>query len=114
MHTVVRVNDAVNGFAWGTFGMILLLGTGLVCTVITGFFQITYIRHWWSRTFGIINGEGRIIHSAGALSQFRVFCTSLCATIGTGNIAGVSTAICTGGSGAVFWMWIAAYLVSTC
>lgn len=110
MHTVVRVNDAVNGFAWGTFGLILLLGTGLVCTVITGFFQITYIRHWWSRTFGIINGEGRIINSAGALSQFRVFCTSLCATIGTGNIAGVSTAICTGGPGAVFWMWIAAFL----
>ncbi len=54
--------------------------------------------------------EGRIINDAGALSQFRAFCTALCATIGTGNIAGVSTAICLGGPGAVLWMWVAAFL----
>ena len=109
MNTVIRINDAVNSFAWGTFGLVLLLGSGLVCTVITGFFQITHIRHWWSRTFGVINTEGRIINDAGALSQFRAFCTALCATIGTGNIAGVSTAICVGGPGAVLWMWVAAF-----
>ena len=109
METVIRVNDAVNGFAWGTFGLVLLLGTGLICTVITGFFQITHLRHWWKGTFGIIRGKGRIINDAGALSQFRSFCTALTATIGTGNIAGVSTAICLGGPGAVFWMWIAAF-----
>ena len=39
METVIRVNDAVNGFVWGTFGISLLLGTGLICTVITGFFR---------------------------------------------------------------------------
>ncbi len=110
METVVRINDAVNGFAWGTFGLSLLLGTGLICTVITGFFQITHIKQWWSGTFGIMNGKGRIINDAGALSQFRAFCTALCAIIGTGNIAGVSTAICVGGPGAVFWMWVAAFL----
>ncbi len=109
MQTIVRVNDAVNTFAWETFGLALLLGTGLVCTVITRFFQITYVRHWWSRTFGIVNREGRVINDAGALSQYRAFCTALCATIGTGNIVGVSTAICAGGPGAVFWMWIAAF-----
>ena len=109
METAIRINNAVNGFAWGTFGLVLLLGTGLLCTAITGCFQITHIRHWVSRTFGIINGEGRIINDAGALSQFRSFCTALCATIGTGNIAGVSTAICVGGPGAVFWMWVAAF-----
>ncbi len=109
MDTVIKINDAVNGFAWGTFGIVLLLGTGLVCTAITGFFQITHIRHWVRSTFGIIRGKGRIINDAGALSQFRTFCTALCATIGTGNIAGVSTAICVGGPGAVFWMWIAAF-----
>ena len=110
METAVRINDAINGFAWGTFGLVLLLGTGLVCTVITVFFQITHLRHWWSKTFGIMNTEGRIINDAGALSQFRAFCTALCATIGTGNIAGVSTAICIGGPGAVLWMWVAAFL----
>ncbi len=110
METIVRINNAVNGFAWGTFGLSLLLGTGLICTLITGFFQITHIKQWWSGTFGIMNGKARIINDAGALSQFRAFCTALCATIGTGNIAGVSTAICFGGPGAVFWMWVAAFL----
>ena len=109
METVIRINDAVNSFAWGTFGLILLLGTGLICTVITGFFQLTHLRHWWSRTFRCPPSESRIINDAGALSQFRAFCTALCATIGTGNIAGVSTAICVGGPGAVLWMWVAAF-----
>lgn len=109
MESIIKINDAVNGFAWGTFGLILLLGTGLICTLITGCFQVTHLRHWWMKTFGCINREGRIINDAGALSQFRAFCTALCATIGTGNIAGVSTAICMGGPGSVFWMWIAAF-----
>ena len=110
MDTIIRINNAVNSFAWGTFGLSLLLGTGLICSVITGFFQITRLKHWWKSTFGIMKGKARIINDAGALSQFRAFCTALCATIGTGNIAGVSTAICVGGPGAVFWMWIAAFL----
>ena len=110
METVIKINNAVNGFAWGTFGLVLLLGTGVICTLITGVFQITHLRHWWSRTFGIMNNEGRIINDDGALSQFRTFCTALCAVIGTGNIAGVSTAICVGGPGAVLWMWVAAFL----
>ncbi len=109
METIIRINDAVNGFAWGTFGLSLLLGTGIICSLITGFFQITHIRHWMKNTFGVLNGRGRIINDAGALSQRRAFWTSLCATIGTGNIAGVSTAICLGGPGAVFWMWVAAF-----
>ncbi len=109
MDTVISINDKINGFAWGTFGISLLLGTGLICTIITGVFQVTHLRHWFMKTFGIMNKEGRIINDAGALSQFRTFCTALCAVIGTGNIAGVSTAICLGGPGAVFWMWVAAF-----
>ncbi|MBQ7615063.1 MAG: alanine:cation symporter family protein [Butyrivibrio sp.] len=109
METVIRINNAVNGFAWGTFGLALLLGTGLICTVMTGFFQIIRLPVWWKSTFGIMNGRGRIINDAGALSQRRAFWTSLCATIGTGNIAGVSAAIALGGAGAVFWMWVAAF-----
>ena len=105
---IVRINDAVNSFAWGSFGLFLLLGTGLICTAATGAFQLFHIRHWWKNTFGCIKTTGRIINDAGALSQYRAFCTALCATIGTGNIAGVSTAICLGGPGAVFWMWVAA------
>ena len=109
MDTVIQINKALNEFAWGTFGLSLLIGTGIICTLITRFFQISHCRHWWKNTFGIMRGKARIINDAGALSQLRAFCTALCATIGTGNIAGVSTAICFGGPGAVFWMWIAAF-----
>ena len=108
MKTIVQINDMVNQFAWGNFGLVLLLAAGLICTVITGFFQITHLRHWIRNTFGIMNGKARIINDAGALSQRRTFWTSLCATLGSGNIAGVSMAICLGGPGAVFWMWITA------
>ncbi len=106
---VIKINDTINGFAWGSFGLVLLIGTGLICTLITGFFQIRFIGHWWKETFGIMNDKGRIINDAGALSQYRAFCTALCATIGTGNIAGVTTAIFYGGPGAVLWMWVAAF-----
>ncbi len=109
MTTIVKINDIVNSYAWGSVGLVLLIGTGLICSLISGFFQVSHLKHWWKNTFGIMNGKGRIINDAGALSQFRAFCTALCATIGTGNIAGVSTAICVGGPGAVFWMWIAAF-----
>ena len=111
MDTIVRVNDAVNSFAWGWFGLILLLGTGLVCTIITKFFQITHIKHWCSKTIGmVLNKDSHVKDEAGSVSQFQALCTALAATIGTGNIAGVAAAICVGGSGAVFWMWIAAIL----
>ncbi len=111
MDTIIRINDAVNGFAWGWFGLILLLGTGLTCTVITKFFQITHIKHWWEKTILMVfREESHVKDEKGAVSQFQALCTALAATIGTGNIAGVAAAICMGGPGAVFWMWIAAIL----
>ncbi|MBR3306447.1 MAG: alanine:cation symporter family protein [Lachnospiraceae bacterium] len=110
MDTAVRINDTLNNIVWGTFGLSLLLGTSLLCCLITGFFQVTHLPHWWKNTFGIARGSGRIINDAGAQSQIRTICTALCATLGTGNIAGVATAICVGGPGAVFWMWVAAFL----
>lgn len=111
METIARVNDVINGFAWGWFGLILLLGTGLICTVITKFFQITHIKHWWGKTIGMVfRKESHVKNEQGSVSQFQALCTALAATIGTGNIAGVAAAICVGGPGAVFWMWIAAIL----
>ena len=111
MDVIVRINNYVNGITWGALGLTLVLGTGFICSVITGFFQVSHFRHWWISTFAIMyKNEGRRINDDGALSQLRTFCMVCCATIGTGNIAGVSTAICMGGPGAVFWMWIAAFL----
>ncbi|MBQ7587452.1 MAG: alanine:cation symporter family protein [Lachnospiraceae bacterium] len=111
MDTIVRINDAINSFAWGWFGLILLLGTGLICTVITKFFQITHFKYWWGKTIGMVfHKDSHVKNEAGSVSQFQALCTALAATIGTGNIAGVAAAICVGGPGAVFWMWIAAIL----
>ncbi len=108
---VASVNDKVNGFAWGWFAIILLLGTGLTCTVITKCFQISHIKHWWVNTIvSVFKKDTRTNKEKGAVSQFQALCTALAATIGTGNIAGVAAAVCVGGPGAVFWMWVAAFL----
>ncbi len=108
---VTEINDVINSFAWGWFAIFMLLGTGLICTVITKVFQISQIKHWWTNTIGsILHKSTRHNKDKGAVSQFQALCTALAATIGTGNIAGVAAAICIGGPGAVVWMWIAAFL----
>ncbi len=108
---LTNVNDTLNSFAWGWFGLILLLGTGVVCTAITKCFQLTHVGHWWRKTIGaVFHKDSHNKSEEGAVSQFQALCTALAATIGTGNIAGVAAAIVVGGPGAVFWMWIAAIL----
>ena len=102
-------NDVINSFVWGK-GLYLLLATGVLMTVITGFFQITKIGHWFSETIGKIFKKDVSGHVKGkSISQFQALCTALAATIGVGNIAGVAAAIVGGGPGAVFWMWVAAF-----
>lgn len=104
------VNNSVNSFVWGK-GLYLLLVTGLVMTILTGVFQITKIGHWFSETLGSLFKKEVSGHVKGkSISQFQALCTALAATIGVGNIAGVAAAIVAGGPGAVFWMWIAAFL----
>jgi len=89
----------------------LLLATGLLMTVLTGVFQVRRIGHWFSETIGKIFRKDVSGHVKGkSISQFQALCTALAATIGVGNIAGVAAAIVGGGPGAVFWMWIAAFL----
>lgn len=113
VENLTNVNDAINSFVWVKIGLILLLGTGLITTVITKFFQVTHFKHWWVKTIGSVFSKDthkKLGKQSGSVSQFQALCTALAATIGTGNIAGVSAAICIGGPGAVFWMWIAAFL----
>ncbi len=103
-------NNVINSFVWGK-GLYLLLATGLIMTAITGVFQITHIGHWFKETIGRIFDKDVSGHTKGkSISQFQALCTALAATIGVGNIAGVAAAIVGGGPGAVFWMWIAAFL----
>ena len=108
---ISSINDAVNGIVWGVPALILLIGTGVLMTVLTKGFQFTRFGHMWKNTIGgLFNKEKGIRNSSDkhSISQFQSLCTALSATIGTGNIAGVAYAITMGGPGAVFWMWIAA------
>jgi AGCS family alanine or glycine:cation symporter len=109
---ITNVNGSVNDAVWGLPGLVLLIGTGIIITFGTKFFQVVYIGHWFKNTiFSVFKKD---THKADlgdkkAISQFQAFCAALASTIGTGNIVGVSVAIVTGGPGAVFWMWVAAF-----
>ncbi len=109
---LTEVNGVVNSFVWGTFGLVLLVGTGILMTVLTKFFQVTHIGHWFKQTIGSVFKKSVSGHTGKkdkSISQFQSMCTALAATVGVGNIAGVASAIATGGAGAVFWMWVAAF-----
>ena len=107
---LTEINDAVNSFVWVKIGLVLLIGTGILLTIVTKCFQVTHFAHWWKKTGGgVFDKKSHNKKEKGSVSQFQALCTALAATIGTGNIAGVSAAICLGGPGAVFWMWIAAF-----
>ncbi len=109
---VAKVNGVINDFVWGIPMLVLLIGTGILMTILTRGFQITHFAHWVKRTIGGIFTNKHITEHTGkedkSISQFQSLCTALAATIGTGNIAGVATAIISGGPGAIFWMWIVA------
>ncbi len=109
---VSSVNSAVNNAVWGLPGLILLIGTGVLLTVGTKFFQVTHVGHWFKHTIVSVFSKDRKstrTTDKKSISQFQALCAALAATIGTGNIAGVAAAIVTGGPGAVFWMWVAAF-----
>jgi len=106
------VNGVINNAVWGLPGLILLIGTGILLTIGTGVFQISRVGHWWKNTIASIfkkNSASTKHTNTKSISQFQALCAALAATVGTGNIAGVSAAIVTGGPGAVFWMWVAAF-----
>ena len=111
LQQITDVNNAVNGVVWGIPGLVLLIGTGIIMTLLTKVFQVSRLGHWWKNTIGSLFKKDVIGHSKekGSISPFQALCTALAATVGTGNIAGVAAAICIGGAGAVFWMWVAAF-----
>ena len=111
IEAITSVNNSINNFVWLTIGLWLLIGTGIIMSTLTGFFQVTHIGHWLQKTIGsVFKKSSHNRKEQGSVSQFQALCTALAATIGTGNIAGVAAAIVLGGPGAVFWMWVAAFL----
>lgn len=111
IENLTRANDVVNEFVWVKIGLIILIGTGVLMTVLTKFFQVTHFRHWMKQTIGSVFDKNVSAHSKEkeSISQFQALCTALAATVGVGNIAGVASAIASGGPGAILWMWVAAF-----
>ncbi|TJX67825.1 sodium:alanine symporter family protein [Soehngenia saccharolytica] len=106
MELFAEINKMVNNVVWGPPMLILLVGTGIYLTIRTKFFSITKLGYILKNTLlKIFSKEQK---GEGEVTAFQAVATALAATVGTGNIAGVATAIATGGPGAVFWMWVSA------
>ncbi|MGL4456238.1 MAG: alanine/glycine:cation symporter family protein [Plesiomonas sp.] len=104
MFDLQSVLQSVDNLVWGAPLLTLLVGTGVYLTLRLKLIQIICLPRAFSYMFRSEPGQ-----SAGDVSAFAALCTALSATIGTGNIVGVATAIKAGGPGALFWMWIAAF-----
>ena len=105
---IENVNAAVNHFVWGIPAIICIIGVGLYLSIRTGFIQIRKFPLAMKQTIGKVFEKKEAKH--GTMTPFQAVCTALSATVGTGNIAGVAGAIAIGGPGAVFWMWVSAFL----
>jgi len=98
--------DILNGIAWGPWMLLLLVGTGVYLSWKVGFIQFTKFGYAMKNTIGKVFKKQAA--GSGEVTPFQALTTALAATVGTGNIAGVTGAIAVGGPGAVFWMWISA------
>ena len=103
LSTIAKILSTVDDFVWGLPLIILILATGLFLTVRLRGLQIKRLPLAIKYMFSSDEEDG-----SGEVSSFAALCTALSATIGTGNIVGVATAIVSGGPGALFWMWVAA------
>lgn len=95
---------SISSFVWGPVTIVLLVGTGVLVTLIVPFIQLRKFGYAWK----LISGKYDDPEDKGEITHFQALSAALSATIGTGNIAGVGTAVALGGPGAVFWMWITA------
>ena len=104
---IAQWNAAVNRIVWGPPMLILLMGTGVVLTVLTGFIQFRHLGTALKEVLGKLTHKGT---GQGTVTPFQAVSTALASTVGVGNIAGVATAIFLGGPGALFWLWVSGLL----
>lgn len=103
------VNSAISAFVWGPPMLAVFLGTGFFLSAKSGFYQIFGVRDWFGGTVvSAFRNRKKEKTADGSISQLGALTSALAACLGTGNIVGVATAICSGGPGAVFWMCISA------
>ena len=103
MEVLSQLVGTINGIVWGPVMLVLILGTGLFLSFGLKFMPIHRLGYGFRQLWAGRHSEGE-----GDITPFNALMTSLSATIGTGNIAGVGTAIALGGPGALFWMWCTA------
>ncbi len=110
MELLEAINGAINDIVWGPVMLTLLIGVGLFLTIKTGFLQFRKFFYAMKKTiFGLGSKEQKSKDRSG-VTPFQAVATAMAGTIGTGSIAGLATAIVSGGPGAVFWMWVSALL----
>lgn len=114
LEIVAKVNSAINGVVWGWPMIVLILGVGIFLTVRTKFLQVRKFSTSWTETIvPTVKDMGKhpvsLNNKENTVSPFEAFATAISGTVGTGNIIGVTSAIMSGGPGAVFWMWISAF-----
>lgn len=103
LNLVETAINTVNGILWGSVLIYVLVAAGVLFTLRLGFIQLRMFGHGAKL---VIQGREK----TNGISSFQVFCTSMAARVGTGNMAGVAVAITVGGAGAIFWMWLIAFL----
>lgn len=101
----MQIMQQIHNLVWGPWTLVMLLGTGLWLSIKSGGFQVRHAAFWWKNTVGSLSAKDK---GVAKVTPFQSACTALAATIGTGNIVGVATALTAGGAGALFWMWISA------
>ncbi len=107
---MMRFVENVNSGLWNPWLLGLFFLVGGYFSLRSGFFQLFGIKDWIGNTLGPICSRKRVKAAKGRLTQFQAMATALGSTVGTSSIAGVATAIYFGGPGAVFWMWVSAFL----
>lgn len=107
-----KLNDTISRFVWGTPMLIFFLFVGILFTIRIRFFQVTGFKEWMSNTILACFRRKDVMKTKekNSISQWQALTTALASTSGTGNIAGVATALTAGGPGAIFWMWMSAFL----
>lgn len=105
---LIAINDTLNRLVWGPGMLVLLVGVGIYYTVRTRFFQLTHFFAMLQKTLGALFTRKKRAEP-GSLSPVQAMTTALAATMGTGNLVGVATALAAGGPGAIFWMWVSAF-----
>ena len=109
MEFITHWNGVINGIVWGPPMLALLIGTGILLTVRSGFVQVRKFGTIMKHTLGSLFTPDAHKKDESGVTPFQAVATALASTVGTGNITGVATAITLGGPGAVFWMWVSAF-----